>query len=307
MGLRAETLRKEYPDLTDEEVARAYALKNGYHVVVMYEDRGGLAFKGLQYDRELDEVRSSPYISNLRVVYDDRQVESFDEAETRAVERAREVFGETGASHASTQKTSFWRRIFGSRTRTPSPTVGPQPETSSHHQQATSDPPWEWSKPAPKDNGSELLQLLRPSLPPIFAAVAQPGRDPVFILADVVSEPKWRGLVYLLFKYEKLYYSPEALCGLSPQYESISGEAVYKAPTIRGTKLKVGVYAVEREALVTELCGIQGVPPPLIKQVQRESPKDMFTVAYFCGRGLGVRYVSRDGSKDESPPMDSFF
>ncbi|MGB2805162.1 MAG: hypothetical protein WBD64_09755 [Candidatus Zixiibacteriota bacterium] len=93
MGIQAKTLREEYPGLTDEEAARAYALKAGYHVVVMYEGRGELAFKGLRYDRELDEVRSSPYTSNVRVVYDDGQLESFDEAETRAVARAREVFG----------------------------------------------------------------------------------------------------------------------------------------------------------------------------------------------------------------------
>jgi len=145
-------------------------------------------------------------------------------------------------------------------------------------------------------------------LPSIFAEVAKGDRDPVFILADVISEPLWRGLLYLLFKYEKLYYSPEAICGLSPQYESISsGETVYKAPKIRGSLLKVGIYAVERGALVTELCGIQGVPIPFIKLVQRESPEGMFTVAYLCGPSLGVRNVSHDASKVEAPPLESFF
>ncbi len=201
---------------------------------------------------------------------------------------------------------SFWRKLFGSRTPSTSPD-GPRPHAASSHQQTATAPPWEWSTPAPKDNGSQLLQLLRPTMPPIFAAVSQAGRDPVFILADVVSEARWRALIYLLFKYGKVYYSPEAICGLTPQHESISGETLYKAPTIRGSQLKVGIYAVERESLVSELCAIQGVPLPLIKQVQLKSPKGMLTVAYFCGSSLGVRYVSLDASKDESPPMESFF
>ena len=88
------------------------------------------------------------------------------------------------------------------------------------------------------------MQNLRESLPPIFAAVAKPGRDPVFVLADVVGELRWKGVIHQLFKFGKVHYSPEAICGLSPQFETISGEPFYKAPLIQGKQLRVGIYGV---------------------------------------------------------------
>lgn len=200
----------------------------------------------------------------------------------------------------------FWRKLLAAR-KPPSSKAETDSQPTSTPQEAVADVPWQWSTRDTRGNGGELFENLRQSLPPIFAAIDKPGRDPVFVLADVAGEARWKRLIYLLFKYGKVYYSPEALCGLNPQYETISGEPLYKAPTIHGTQLKVGIYAVERESLVSELCAIVGVPPPMIKQVKREGPKGMFTVLYFCGLTLGVRYVSPDAKKDEPPPADSFY
>jgi ankyrin repeat protein len=59
--------------------------------------------------------------------------------------------------------------------------------------QAVAVPPWDWSTAAPNNDGSQLLQNVRESLPSVFAAVAQPGRDPVIVLADVIGEARWKG------------------------------------------------------------------------------------------------------------------
>lgn len=109
MNVRADKLRSDFPGLSDEEIAREFARQTECHVVVLYEDRGGLAFKPLRYDRELIEVQSNPYLSNVTVVYDDNQLESSEEASKRAVARAREVFGGKPISNVETEKTTFRR------------------------------------------------------------------------------------------------------------------------------------------------------------------------------------------------------
>lgn len=169
--------------------------------------------------------------------------------------------------------------------------------------QKSAELPWKWYDITHENNGNKLLESLRSDLPPIFAAVERSGRDPVFILVDV-NYLSWRGLLYLLFKNQEVYYSPEKLCDLLPKQEIVSGETLYKAPVINGKKLKAGIYAVEREALSFELYHISNVPIPLIKQLEATPPKGMFTIAYFCGNNLGVRYISRDARTDKSAPFD---
>jgi hypothetical protein len=56
--------------------------------------------------------------------------------------------------------------------------------------------------------------------------------------------------------------------------------------------------------VVYALCGIQGVPMPLIKQVQAVPSSGMYTVAFFGMSLLGVRHVSRDASVSENAPLE---
>gem|GEM_PF-3750607 len=203
----------------------------------------------------------------------------------------------------------MWKRIrnlFSSESR-PKKTMGSRAGGHDYRsklepEEQTVELPWKWYTSPPVDDGQKLFQNLCRSLPGIFAAVGHSGLDLVFILADV-RDLRWRGLLYLLFKYEAVYYSPESLFGQSPLYETLSGEPYYKAPVIAGKQLKVGIYAVERESLVSNLCCIRDIPTPLIKQVQADCPVGMFTVAYFCGRSLGVRHVSPDAKSDKSVPF----
>jgi len=163
--------------------------------------------------------------------------------------------------------------------------------------------PWDWSATAPADD-SEFLQSLRGCLPIVFQAIGKRGRDPVVMLVDV-EDIRWRGLLGLLHtRHGQPYFSPETAIGQKPQIQQESVGPFYRAPNIDGKELKVGLYVVEREWLVSELCWIRGLPIPFIKQVQKaQSPAGMFTVVYFLKTRLGVRHVSPDASVCEAPEL----
>lgn len=189
---------------------------------------------------------------------------------------------------------SFLKKLFSS-----SEAKQPRP-----NQDQVSDLPWQWSISTSESDCMKLFQNLRNSLPAIFDLVDQPERDPVFVLVDVGRDQHrmWKALISLLYK-EKVYYSPETLTGQSPQLEVISGDRVYKAPSIGGKELKVGIYVVERNNLFTALTNIAKVPPPLLTQVLTACPPDMFTVAFFCDLSLGIKHVSRDAKIDKNVPL----
>ena len=91
--------------------------------------------------------------------------------------------------------------------------------------------------------------------------------------------------------------SHETLTGQNPKIEQFSAGPFYIAPKIEGNELRVGIYTVERDWLVSELCWIRGLPIPFIKQVQKgQSPMGKFTIVYFLKSHLGVRHVSSDAS-----------
>jgi hypothetical protein len=155
--------------------------------------------------------------------------------------------------------------------------------------------------PAPAD--SLLFDSLRPCLAKVFERILQPRRDPVVVFVNL-ENMKWRGLLHLMCdKPAQLYMSLEQLTGQAVQSESAGGVLLYRAPFMSGKKISIGVYATEREQLVYALCGIRGVPMPLIKQVQAIPASDRYTVAYFGAGQLGVRHVSRDATVVESAPF----
>jgi hypothetical protein len=168
---------------------------------------------------------------------------------------------------------------------------------------ASNNLPWDWSSKAPEDD-SQFLESLRPSLPTIFKALGKRGRDPVVMLVDV-EDIRWRGLLGLLhMRHGQPYFSPETVTGQKPKIEQHSAGPFYIVPKIEGKEIRVGLYAVERDWLVSELCWIRGLPIPFIKQVEKaHTPTGMFTVVYFLKKHLGVRHISSDASICESPEL----
>jgi len=162
---------------------------------------------------------------------------------------------------------------------------------------------WDYSAKAPED-AETFLQSLRGCLPGIFRAVGNRGRDPVVMLVDV-EDIRWQGLLGLLHtRHGPLYFSPETATGAQGSIDHTPDGPFYRPTTIDGKQLRVGVYALEREWLVSELCWIRGLPLPFLKQVQRATtPKGMFTIVYFLKTHLGVRHVSADLSVCEAPHL----
>lgn len=163
--------------------------------------------------------------------------------------------------------------------------------------------PWDWSAKTPEDPES-LLELLHDCLPGIFSEVSKQGSksDLVVMLVDV-EDIRWRGLLGLLCTHHcQPYYSPETVSRQEAQIERSPEGPFYRAPMIEGKRLRIGVYAVDRCALVDELCWIRGLPIPFIKQVRKaQTPKGMFTIVYFLKEHLGVRHMSSDASVCEAP------
>ena len=161
--------------------------------------------------------------------------------------------------------------------------------------------PWDYSAKAPED-AEGFLQSFREYLPDIFRAISNRGRDLVVMLVDV-EDIRWQGLLGLLHTYHgQPHFSPETVTGKKPQIEQSKHGPFYHAPSIDGKQLRIGVYAVEREWLFSELCWIRDIPIPFIRLVKKaQSPKNMFTVVFFLKTHLGVRHVSTDASVVDAP------
>jgi hypothetical protein len=90
----------------------------------------------------------------------------------------------------------------------------------------------------------------------------------------------------------------------SPQIRQGADGPYYNAPTIGNKQLRIGIYAVEREWLVSALTAIRDLPTLFIKQVQKaQTPNGMFTIVYFLKTHLGVRHMSPDASVCEAPHL----
>lgn len=158
-----------------------------------------------------------------------------------------------------------------------------------------------WDSVGAPSDGVAFFEALRPCLPEVFAEVMRVGRDPIVVFANL-EQMRWRGLLRLMLdKPSAIYFSPEQLTGQPIRTESTGGVALYQAPVLDGNTLRVGVYAAEREQAIYALCGIQGIPMPLIKMVKAQPDAEMFTVAYFGFSQFGVRLVSRDAAVCETP------
>jgi len=78
-SIRVETLREKYPGLTDKEIAAAYAKEQGYHVVLRYKASGPDISPASEYtdfavcvlQAEVDGYFSSPFCSDIEILYDD--------------------------------------------------------------------------------------------------------------------------------------------------------------------------------------------------------------------------------------------
>jgi hypothetical protein len=177
----------------------------------------------------------------------------------------------------------------------------PTPRNAEAQEAVTTPLLWD-AATAPSDH--QLFESLRPCLPAVWDRVLRRQCDPVVVFVNL-ENMKWRGLLHLLCdKPDRIYLSPELLSGQSFEAESSSGVVLYRPPVVGGKNVRVGVYAAEREQVVYALCGIQGVPMPLIKQVQAVPSSGMYTVAFFGMSLLGVRHVSRDASVSENAPLE---
>ena len=161
--------------------------------------------------------------------------------------------------------------------------------------------PWNYAANIDEDAEKFLLSF-RYYLPEVFQSVNNLGHDLVVIIVDV-KQIRWQGLLALLYSHHgQPYYSPETVTGQKTQMDQTAYGPFYHAPTIEGKQLRIGVYAVEREWLIAELCAIRDIPIPFINWVKKaQTPKGMFTVAYFLKNHLGVRQLSADASIYEIP------
>jgi hypothetical protein len=90
MSVTLEAITSRRPGMSDEQAIADYARETGFHVVVLYEDRSGETIvKGLFSDRELQEVRSSPYASNVRIIYDDGRLQNYEQQQQSQADFAR--------------------------------------------------------------------------------------------------------------------------------------------------------------------------------------------------------------------------
>jgi hypothetical protein len=77
MSVSLEAIKERRPGMSDDEAIRDFARESGFHAVVTFLDRGGRrSVKGAIYDEELEEVQSSPYVSDVVVVYNDGALRS---------------------------------------------------------------------------------------------------------------------------------------------------------------------------------------------------------------------------------------
>lgn len=119
-----------------------------------------------------------------------------------------------------------------------------------------------------------------------------------------LEDVRWQALVGFLVSTDgRPYFSAETMAGEQPR-TSNRADGPYYIPIVAGKRLRTGVFVYERDALVSALCALRGIPTMFLKQVQKsKSPDNMFTVVYFLQTHLGVRHVSADAQIIESPRL----
>lgn len=199
---------------------------------------------------------------------------------------------------------NWLKKLFGTSTATPPAQATPArtstaPASTSKPDLAASAPspksqpdiPWDYIRKASADNDA-FFNEHKASLPAIFARAKAAGRDPVMMLVAFEQE-KWRALLALLYKRpQNMHLAPEMFIGGATANISNNGYCdVYVAPMMNGQAIRVGVYVLEREWLVSELCWVKGLPPIFIQLVKEDKRPGNFDIVVFAPGGMRVEHL----------------
>jgi hypothetical protein len=190
---------------------------------------------------------------------------------------------------------NWLKRLFGTSTPTPpaeatttrTPTA---PASAKPSPESKSDIPWDYIRKASAGNDA-FFNEHKAALPAIFTRASGKGSDPVMMLVAFEQE-KWRALLALLYKRpQNMHLTPESLTGSKPTVSNNGYCDVYVAPTVNGQPMQVGVYVLEREWLVSELCWVKGLPPIFIQLVKEDKRPGNFDIVVFAPGGMRVEHL----------------
>jgi hypothetical protein len=199
---------------------------------------------------------------------------------------------------------NWLKKLFGASTPTTpaQPTATRTPATPASTSKPDSAPsatptpnsqpniPWDYIRKASADNDA-FFNEHKAALPAIFARARGAGSDPIMMLVAFEQE-KWRALLALLYKRpQNMHLTPEALTGGRPTISNNGYCDVYVAPTVNGQAMQVGVYVLEREWLVSELCWVKGLPPIFIQLVKEDKRPGNIDIVVFAAGGMRVEHL----------------
>jgi hypothetical protein len=88
-----------------------------------------------------------------------------------------------------------------------------------------------------------------------------------------------------------MHLTPETITHGKPNISNNGCCDVYVAPTVNGQAMRVGVYVLEREWLVSELCWVKGLPTIFIQLVKEDKRPGNFDIVVFALGGMRVEHL----------------
>lgn len=141
--------------------------------------------------------------------------------------------------------------------------------------------PWNWRSCPPQDVG-EFLDLYCDELMKLFGDYGTKLYDPIVLLVDYDLN-RWRGFLKLVFSDpNKVALSPETFTKTKPIIDGF----LYSPPVVSKIPVAVGIYVVEREWVVAQLCHIVDIPLMFHVSVREHREPGHFTVVVLGAKGM---------------------